>query len=196
MQHPFDSITDFIFLETELASADLILVPGGSSPELMERAAELYLQGLAPLILPSGGYNNRIQDYPSEWEFLRQIAVERGVPDEAILREDRATHTFGNAQFSWQVITEQGLKIEKIIMVCKAFHARRALMTYQTVFPLDIQFYIAPVVDYRGVRKEDWFLDPVRIQKVMSEVVKIGTYFPEHIPAWAEQQQKDIQKPR
>ncbi len=55
MGYPFDCITEFMFFETEMQPADLIMIPGGSHPQLMERAAALYHQGLAPLILPSGG---------------------------------------------------------------------------------------------------------------------------------------------
>jgi len=61
MTYPFDQITNFIFLETELNHADLILIPGGSHPQLMERAAELFHEGLAPLILPSGGETKHVE---------------------------------------------------------------------------------------------------------------------------------------
>ncbi len=52
MAYPFDCITEFMFVETALEPADVILVPGGSHPQLMERAADLYHQGMAPYILP------------------------------------------------------------------------------------------------------------------------------------------------
>ena len=45
-----DAITDFVFLEHEPVKADIILMPGGSKPQLMPKAAELYHQGLAPLM--------------------------------------------------------------------------------------------------------------------------------------------------
>jgi uncharacterized SAM-binding protein YcdF (DUF218 family) len=54
MNYPFDCISDLVFVKTEIQAADIILVPGGSHSELMEKASELYKQGLAPLILPSG----------------------------------------------------------------------------------------------------------------------------------------------
>ena len=42
-----NDITDFIFLEDRLEKADAIFVPGGSYPELPERAAELWKEGYA-----------------------------------------------------------------------------------------------------------------------------------------------------
>jgi len=68
MSFPFECISDFIFFETELGKADVILIPGASQPQLMERAAMLYHQGIAPFILPSGGANPHLET--TEWEFL------------------------------------------------------------------------------------------------------------------------------
>ncbi|MFC5471881.1 YdcF family protein, partial [Cohnella suwonensis] len=91
MAYPFDCISDFMFFETALEQADVILVPGGSQPQLMERAAELYHRGFAPYILPSGGSTLKVTT--TEWEYLRDIGIQLGVPSEAILKEDTATDT-------------------------------------------------------------------------------------------------------
>ena len=50
-------ISDFIFISDPPEKTDIIIFPGGSYPELSERAQELYRQGFAPLILPSGKYS-------------------------------------------------------------------------------------------------------------------------------------------
>ena len=42
MQHPFDCITELVFVETELEKSDVIFIPGGSHPQLVEKAADLY----------------------------------------------------------------------------------------------------------------------------------------------------------
>ena len=52
-----DGITSFIFQEDQPEKADIIFVPGGNYPEAAERAAQLYLEGYAPLICPSGKYS-------------------------------------------------------------------------------------------------------------------------------------------
>lgn len=155
MEYPFNCITDFIFVETEIHPADIILVPGGSHPQQMERAAELFHKGMAPYILPSGGYNSKINE--TEWSFFRRIAIDLSVPEEAILKEDQAKNTFDNARNSWEVIRSMNIDVKKVIMVCKAQHSRRALMTYQTVFPSEIQYMVSTVVDKRGISKENWF---------------------------------------
>ncbi|KIL37802.1 hypothetical protein SD70_30665 [Gordoniibacillus kamchatkensis] len=182
MPYPFDCITQFIFVETELEQADVILVPGGSHPQLMEKAAALYHQGLAPFILPSGGATKHVET--TEWDFLYQIGISLGVPNTAILKEDRAQNTFQNAQYSWKALQEAGIQPKKAIMACKAGHSRRALLTYQTVFPTETKFFIAPVIDKTGITRNNWFLSEEGIRRIMTEVEKIGKYFGHHIPNW------------
>ena len=81
MQYPFDCITELVFVETELEKSDVIFIPGGSHPQLVEIAARLYHQGLAQYILPSGGYNLKLTSYKSEWAFLKATAVQYNVED-------------------------------------------------------------------------------------------------------------------
>src|SRR5690606_20390252 len=126
-------------------------------PQQMEKAAELYKQGFAPYILPSGGYNAKINK--TEWAYLRDIGLNRGIPEDAILKEDQAKNTFDNARLSWRLIKSKDLEVKSVILICKAQHSRRALMTYQTVFPKNINFYVTSVVDNRGISKDNWFLD-------------------------------------
>lgn len=190
MKYPFDCITDFVFIESELTPADIILIPGGCRPQLMEKAIELYNQGLAPYILPSGGVNKKLPDWESEWKFLQNIALIKGVPEKVILKEDKAQNTFDNAILSWQVIQQHNFVVKKALLVCKAHHAQRALLTYQTVFPSAVEFIICPIIDDRDVRKDNWFFDEAKIEIVMSEVKKIGQYFAAHIPKWVSEGEK------
>ncbi len=183
MRYPFDCISELVFVETDLEPSDVIFIPGGSHPQLVEKAASLYHQGLAPYILPSGGYNPRLTNYKSEWSFLKSTAVEYNVPESAILKEDQAGNTFENADFSRSVLMDRGITVQKAILVCKSYLSRRALLTYQQVFP-EVIFGVAPVADYRGISKETWFLNRNHIHIVMGEVAKIGKYFEEQIPIW------------
>ena len=46
----------------------------------------------------------------SEWEYLRNIGITNGVPNEVILKEDEAQHTLENARFSLEVLQSKGIK--------------------------------------------------------------------------------------
>ncbi|MCY9670874.1 YdcF family protein [Paenibacillus alginolyticus] len=182
MSFPFDCISDFMFFETEIGPSDVILIPGGSHPQLMERAAMLYHQGIAQFILPSGGATSHVET--TEWDFLRNVGVSLGVPPEAILKEDKATNTFENSRFSLEVLQQEGLIPKKVVLVCKNYHTRRALLTYQIDFPRETTFYVSPVIDKTGTSKENWYLDEKKIGYVMNELEKVGKYFRHHIPNW------------
>jgi uncharacterized SAM-binding protein YcdF (DUF218 family) len=181
--YPFDCISDFIFVEDLPQRADLIFIPGGSHPQLMMKAVELYQQGFALYILPSGGANPKLPGYASEWEFLAKIALGMDVPEKAILKENKARNTFENASFSRQVLLDLKIKVGKAILVCKAYHSRRALLTYQAIFP-KTQFFVTPVIDNRGISKSNWYTKKDYITVVMGEVSKIGQYFGDKIPEW------------
>lgn len=182
MNNLIDCISDFIFVDDFITSSDVILIPGGSHPQLAEMAAKLYKQGMAPYILASGHANPKIPNYSSEAEYLKSIAVDLGVPPEKFICENKASHTFENAEFSCQMLRNMNIKADKIILVCKAFHSRRVLFTYRYNFPASTEFLVASVTDKQGLCKSKWYTKPEYVSTVMSEVEKIGRYFKDKVP--------------
>lgn len=181
MTYPFDCITQLVFVpKEEILPSDVILVPGGSHTKPMKLACELYKSGIAPYILPSGGYNEKVTT--TEWEFQRDIALSLGVPEQAILKEDKAKNTFDNARNSWRVLNDHNIGVSRATIVCKSFFSRRALMTYQTVFPTNIRFQVKQD-DFR-ISKDNWYLDEVGTKYVLIEAEKITKYFGHHISNW------------
>lgn len=181
MKDPFECITQFIFTEDEITPCDIILIPGGSHRQLAETAAMLYNQGMAKYILASGQANPNIPNFKSEAEFLKVIAVGLGVSTENFICENEARHTFENAELSLKMLNKMNILPKKILLVCKAYHSRRVLLTYQYIFPKDTKFIVAPVTDKNGLNKDNWFTKPEYIDKVMGEVEKIGKYFRDKI---------------
>ena len=182
------AVTDFIFVENQPEQADVILVPGSRKIENAIRAAELYKAGYAPYVLPSGRFSTvygrfkgvpekYAQEYPdeydTEWAFLRAVLIRHGVPDHAILREDQATYTWENAQFSREVLRSQGIPCDRAILCCHAFHARRALTYYSAAMPM-MQFIVCPA-QTPGYTRQDWYLSEKGRQRVMGEVQRLGS---------------------
>ena len=66
-------------------------------------------------------------------------------------------------------------------------------MTYQTVFS-ELEFIVLPVIDKKEITRENWFLSQDSTEVVMSEVRKIGTYFPAHILDWGASHDKAYNK--
>lgn len=185
----FDDITNFIFLEDEPQQADIIFIPGGSYAEIAEKAAELWNTGYSSLVLPSGKYSVNRGHFPgplsktdayrgpysTEWEFLNDVLVQNGVDERAILREDNSEYTYENSLYSRKVTDEHKLTINKAIICCKSFHARRCLMYYQLAFP-ETEFIICPS-DIQGISKKNWYQNDIGIDRVMGELMRCGGQF-------------------
>ena len=112
-------------MKDEPQKAEVIIVPGNGYPQLAAHAAELWKEGFAPYVLPSGRYSTvlghfaGVQDlaeqyggnYETEWEFLRTVLQKNGVPEKAILREDKATYTYETALRSREVTDAAGIEL-------------------------------------------------------------------------------------
>lgn len=184
-------ITDFIFVEHEPEKSDIIFIPGSGFPQLAEEAAKLYHRGFAPWVLPSGRYSitlghfGGVQEkqecyqgnYETEWDFLRQVLMEKQVPGDAILKEAQATYTYENAIYSRQVTDSMGLDIRQAILCCKPYHARRSLLYYQLLYP-ETKFLVCPIKD-SSVTKENWFFSEKGTKIVLGEIERIGVQFHE-----------------
>lgn len=179
-------ITDYIFLADRPEKSDIIFIPGCARPEHTEEAARLYHKGLAPLLLPSGGYT-KVQgsfqgvspqgekygkDFACEADFLEAVLVKNGVPKEAVLKEREATYTLENAEKSRLLLEEKGIRIKKAILCCKAHHARRSYLYYSMVFP-EVEFFIHPVV-IDGISRENWMKTAAGRRAVLGELSRMG----------------------
>ena len=183
------SSEEFIFAENKPEKSDIIFVPGNGYPQMAEKAAELFKKGMADWILPSGKYsvvngkfsgvleksNVYDKEYGTEWEFLRDVLIKNGVPDQKILKEDQATFTYENAIYSRQVTDREYLDIKKAILCCKTCHARRALMYYKLLYP-DTEFFVSSCcVD--SIDKNTWIMTNDGIDEVMGEITRIIKQF-------------------
>ena len=182
-------LTNFIFVSDEPEQADAIFLPGGSFPEPPEYASELYRQGYAKWLIPSGGVSVKRDkwpgvrrkaelysgDYQSDCEFFTDVLLKNGVPAAAIIREDKSGHTRDNAFLSRKAVDERGIDVKTALIVCKAFHARRCLMLYQMAFP-DVDIKVCPVHCY-NITKENWYESEAGIDRVLGELARCGNQF-------------------
>ncbi len=183
-----EAITSFIFLSDEPQESDVILIPGSARAALCERAAELYHAGMAPFVLPSGKYSSKFGrfstehtdaryggDFETEFDYCRHILLACGVPDCAILREDRATNTAENALFSTEVLAARGIDVRRALICAQAYHARRAYMTYAR-YMLGVELRVVSV-ETQGIGPDNWCETSEGWKKVLGEVEKCGKYF-------------------
>jgi uncharacterized SAM-binding protein YcdF (DUF218 family) len=89
----------------------------------LDHAVALYLAGLAPLLVVTGG--QAPGDQTSEAAVARQFAIERGVPPSAILVEDQGRTTLESLQAVAAILAERGL--HDAIFVSDRIHMLRVL---------------------------------------------------------------------
>jgi len=120
----------------EKQTADVAIVLGAGthggevSPVFRERINHgiwLYQNGYVRYLLLTGGIGegNRISDAQAAKEY----AVSRGVPQEAILTEDKSTITQQNLEYAKQIMDEHGLRTA--VLVSDPLHMKRAMLGAQ-----------------------------------------------------------------
>ncbi|WP_426347901.1 YdcF family protein [Alloiococcus sp. CFN-8] len=182
-------ISDFIFVEDIPQKADAIMITGGSYPEAAEMAADLWKSSYAPVIFIGGGVsiktgrfpgprsNREIynKEYETEYDFYKDVLLLNGVPEEAIVGENKSGFTRENAVFTRKVVDEHNIKINKVLLICKSFHARRSLMFYQSAFP-KVEFLVIPY-NVSNITKKNWFLSEYGVKRVLGELKRCGDQF-------------------
>src|SRR5205809_280407 len=106
-------VWDYHLLHQPLEKSDAILVLGSHDTRVAEWGAQLWLDGWAPLLIMSGGLGRLTKESWTETEAARfaEIAIQKGVPVEAILVEDRSTNTGENILFTKQLLETKGLEL-------------------------------------------------------------------------------------
>lgn len=105
------------------------VAPGVAGPALLRRIHHgigVFFAHRAARLVVSGGV---VGPPPAEAHVMRDIALMRDVPFEAIHVEDRARNTFENALFSGKMIRDGGWR--RVLVVTDGFHMRRALYTFR-----------------------------------------------------------------
>ena len=136
------------------------VMPGGRpSPALARRArlaAELWAEGRAPRIVFTGGVG---ENPPSEASVAARVAREAGVPEEAILLEERSTSTEENAEYAAALLPEGS----RVLVVSDGYHVLRCERVFGRHFG---------EVSGAGSTSQPW----PRVKGALREVLALGAY--------------------
>lgn len=100
--------------------------PGIALSSRIDGAVDLYHAGEARNIIVSGGIGKHP---PSEAEVMRDIAVGKGVPEDRIFLETRASSTLENAKECARIIRRNTWK--NIVLVTDRYHAFRTRILFR-----------------------------------------------------------------
>lgn len=160
-----------------LQKSDCILVLGSHDLRVAERGAELYLQGWAPLLIMSGGLGRLTQEMWSEPEAdkFAKIALEMGVPEEAILIENKSTNTGENILFTQQLLQKENLAPERFIVVQKPYMERRSFATFKKHWPEKELIVTSPQLSMQAYPTAEITLEEV-IDIMVGDLQRIKVY--------------------
>jgi uncharacterized SAM-binding protein YcdF (DUF218 family) len=146
VRHPlFRFVAETWIVEDTLERADALIVLSDDNfyADRATRAAELFREGKAPVIVASG---RRLRPSAGIAELMEHDLVERGVPREKILRVSHdADSTREEAEALARVA--KGKKWHSVIVVTSNYHTRRARYIFRRVFPQELEVRVASARD-------------------------------------------------
>ena len=161
-------IWDYHHMNHKLEHADCILGLGSHDVRVAERAAELYLDGWAPIIVFSGGLGNFTLgnwDRP-EADIFKEVALKAGVPEEKILVENNSTNSGENIINTRELLAKEGIHPERFILVQKPYMERRAYATFKKNWPGKHAIVTSPQISY-----DDYPTDKITREDVINIIV-------------------------
>jgi uncharacterized SAM-binding protein YcdF (DUF218 family) len=172
-----------LIVKAEIGSADALVVLSGSSSylERTQKAAELFRQGRAPVVLLTddhtrGGWSQPLQTNPYFVDRATEELIKQGVPAERIrIVPGVAESTRSEALIVKDYAAAHGFR--SVLIITSAFHSRRALRTFRTSFAGT--GIIVGLDPSSGLRTSAalWWLSPSGWRDVAGEYIKLVYYW-------------------
>ena len=168
---------DYMVLGQDPAPADVIVALGSNDVRVGEHAARLFLRGLAPRLLCSGGVGRLTAGRfaTSEAQTFADAAVRLGVPRAAILIEDASTNTGENIDRSRALLASAGVRPSRVLLVQKPYMERRAWATFKKRWPGPELQVTSPPIPYEAYPTPEIPRDLV-INILVGDVQRIRLY--------------------
>jgi uncharacterized SAM-binding protein YcdF (DUF218 family) len=133
-------IWEYHHMHQDLKKADVLLVLGSHDLRVPEYAAKLFKEGLAPIVIISGGTAHNDDLLSTGWnmteaEKFSQIMQSLGVPHDKIVLETSAKNTGDNFELSKKLAEEKMIVVHSILAVTKPYMERRAFASGQVRWP-------------------------------------------------------------
>jgi len=176
-------IGKYLVVQHPVERSDLMVCLAGGDVERGLASGDLFARGLAPKIfisrepIPDGLETLRQKgiDYPESIDRMMMILKGLGVPESAVIRNDRPTEsTFHEAETVAAVISDK--KYRSLILITSPTHSRRAWLTFRRAIPdKAVRIAVMPT-PYSQFRAEDWWKTRRYVREVILEYQKLVYY--------------------
>ncbi len=169
----------FLIVDQAPRAADAIVVLSGSFPDRILEAVDLYDAGRAGEIVlcrepENAGYRalrERGVEVPRIYENNRSVALQLGVPAEAITVLDRAAgSTYSEARVVLRYLLDK--QARSLLLVTSKFHTRRAGTIYRHLAGGGLRVITRPT-RYGAFDPEHWWKDRMSIRRLLIEYQKL-----------------------
>ena len=178
---PLQTIWNFLCLNQTPQKADVIVGFGNFNTDIARRAAELYLQGIAPKILFTGGLGRNTEGLLPEPEAVRfaRAAMDCGVPEQDILLEDKSKNTADNILFTKSLLEQQGIPHDHILGVHQPFMERRIKAAMGVYWP-ELNFSVTSpqvtIPEYLERAKQQGISENASISVIVGDFQRMELY--------------------
>ena len=171
VRHPiFRFAAESWVIEDRLDRADVLIVLSDDNfyADRATRAAELFREGKAPLVVACG---RRLRPSAGIAELMEHDLVERGVPKDKILRlVQDGDSTREEAEALAKLAKTK--KWHKAIVVTSNYHTRRARYVFRRIFPQDMEIRVASARD-GDFDPENWWEKPKSTDIFIREITEM-----------------------
>jgi len=168
---------DYLRLGVPARPAECLLVLGGHDIGVARRTADLFGQGMAPLIVVSGG-SRAVPDgssSPTEADAITDALLSLGVPQDAIILEHLAANTSENFWLSAELLRDLGLDPATFLAVAKPYGERRAIATGRRRWP-----HKRVAVTSQRIEFDEYVTGGIPAERILShlagEAIRLKTY--------------------
>ncbi|MER7077426.1 DUF218 domain-containing protein [Saccharopolyspora kobensis] len=132
---------DYHCVPHEIRACDVAIGLGGHDLGVADHVVDLHRAGFFPLAVFTGAnVATTAERFPrGEAVHYRERALERGMPDSAILVEPRATNTAENIEFTRALLADSGVRVGSALLVSRPYQQRRAIATARKIWP-EVEF--------------------------------------------------------
>ena len=167
----------YLQMNQPLRKSDVVIAMGSHDLRVADYAAQLVLDGWAPLLICSGGFGRLTSGTWQESEAARfaATAVEKGLSRKKILQEDCSTNTGENLLFSNALCEKHNIPTRTVLLVHKPYMERRVWAAACKIWPEPQIAVSSPPISFKAYPTDDIPLEQV-IHIVVGDFQRILAY--------------------
>ena len=131
----------------------------------LNKAAEYHEKNPDAMIIVSGGQGP--QEDISEALAMKRYLIDKGIPEDKIIMEDKSTSTITNFRYSREIMEEKGMDLSSVVFVTNAYHIYRGASYAKDEGFVNIAHLGTDII---------WYTVPMNYMREMLAVIKMWVF--------------------